>query len=156
LMGGLGPLMNGPAISAIDGWAGPTIFSGPLINGPYWRMGQNSGFTLIDYRRISITMLMLRNLPNLRNLLWKCKRNPSFNPPTNPALQLSWIMHNNGLRPRPQNSRVIGPSAVMSRIILEAVSPLTLDTVVQFESSHLMWQRLRSRPPFGHPWDYSV
>ena len=22
-MGGLGPLMNGPAISAIDGWAGP-------------------------------------------------------------------------------------------------------------------------------------
>jgi len=41
LMGGLGPLMNGPAISAIDGWAGPTIFSGPLMNGPYWRMVQN-------------------------------------------------------------------------------------------------------------------
>ena len=34
-MGGLGPLMNGPVISAIDGWAGPTIFSGPLMNGPY-------------------------------------------------------------------------------------------------------------------------
>jgi len=41
LLGGLGPLMNVPAISEIDGWAGPTIFSGPLINGPYWCISQN-------------------------------------------------------------------------------------------------------------------
>jgi len=53
-MGGLGPLMNGPAISAIDGWAGPTIFRGPLINGStHWWMGRIDVLVRTPTRRLA-------------------------------------------------------------------------------------------------------
>ena len=34
MVNGLGPLLNGTAISAIGVWAGPTSSSVPLTNGP--------------------------------------------------------------------------------------------------------------------------
>jgi len=60
-MGGMGPLMNGPAISAIDGWAGPTIFSGPLINGS--RMGRIDVWVRTLYIISSMSFLNQQNLP---------------------------------------------------------------------------------------------